>query len=179
MLYRDTEELAENKLLILYIMSESKIPLTKNDLTQIVMGNNLMNYFAMQQMLGDLVNGGFITCYEDKSKHFYRLEQKGENTLSLFKNRIPQKIRHQVSEYLSDNGDQIKREKQIVGRYTIESENEYLVTLRIIEHNKTTFNLELRVTSHKLARSICENWENNAPLLFGSIVNALINPKCD
>jgi predicted transcriptional regulator len=175
MLYRDTEELAENKLLLLFILSEVKTPLTKNEITQIIMENNFMNYFAMQQLLGELVESGFVTYYEDKAKHYYRLEEKGANTLKLFVSRIPQKIRQKILEYLSENQEQMKREKQIVGRYTIEAENEYLVTLKIIEHSKTTFDLELRVSSHKLARKICENWDNNAPLLFGSIINTLIN----
>lgn len=55
MIHRDTEELAENKLLLLYILSEAGIPLSKNQVTQVVLENSLMNYFSMQQFLAELV----------------------------------------------------------------------------------------------------------------------------
>ena len=177
MLYRDTEQLAENKLLLLYIMKEIEIPLTKSEITRIVLENDFMNYFALQQFLSELVEGNFITCYEDKNRNYYRIEEKGLNTLNLFVNRIPQKFRQAVVEYLSKNMEQIKKEKQIVGRYTMESEREYLVSLKIIENQKVSMDINLRVFSHKHARKICENWNNNAPALYGKILNFLLEEE--
>lgn len=176
MLYSNSEELAENKLILLLIMSEMKTPATKSEITQIVLENGLMNYFAMQQLLSELIEGCFVTCYEDNQKHYYRMEKRGAEILQMFESRIPEAMKQQIKNYLADNEEKIKKEKQIIGRYTMESHNEYTVSLKIVEYGRTAFDLELKVSSHKLARKICENWNNNAPALFGNIVNILINP---
>ncbi len=174
MLYRDTEELAENKLLLLYIVKEAETPLTGNEITRIVLENGFMNYFILQQLLGQLVKDDFITYYEDKGKHYYKIEEKGLSTLNLFISRIPQKLRQQVQDYLCENMQRIKKEKQITGRYTMEAEDRYLVNLKMIENQKVSLDLNLRIFSHKHARRICDNWNSNAPELYGKILNLLI-----
>lgn len=177
MLYRDTEELAENKLLLLYIMKETGIPLAKSEITRIVLENDFMNYFALQQFLAELVEGDFVTCYEDHSRHYYRLEEKGLNTLNLFVNRIPQKLRQTVLKYISKNMEQIKKEKQIIGRYTMQSEEEYLVNLKIIENQKVFVDISIRTDSHIHARKMCENWNSNASSLYGKILGLLLQEE--
>ena len=44
MMFEDTLELAENKLLLLYIFDKIKIPITNNKITQIILENNFINY---------------------------------------------------------------------------------------------------------------------------------------
>jgi len=174
MIFRDTEELAENKLLLLFILKEIEMPVTGNEIIRIVLENDFMNYFALQQFLGELVKDNFITYYEDKGKHYYRMDKKGSDTLKLFLNRIPQKLRQDVLNYLTENMNRIKKEKQIIGRYTMEEENQYLVNLKMIENHKISMDLNLKIFSHKHARKICENWNNNAPDLYGKILNLLV-----
>lgn len=174
---RDTEELAENKLLLLFIMKEVEVPLTGNEITRIVLENNFMNYFALQQFLSQLSKDNFITYYEDKGKHYYRVEKKGLNTLSLFVTRIPQKLRQEVLDYIAKDMKRLKKEKQITGRYTMEDENQYLINLKMIENQKVSLDLNLRIFSHKHARKICNNWNKNAPDLYGKILNLLIDEE--
>lgn len=59
-MFEDSLELAENKLILIYIINKLKCPLTKNQLTQIILENNLMNYFILQQYICELVSSGII-----------------------------------------------------------------------------------------------------------------------
>ena len=48
-------ELAENKLILLYILDKLNMPVSNLQLTKIVMENKLMNYFIFQQFLDEIV----------------------------------------------------------------------------------------------------------------------------
>ncbi|WDU82172.1 DUF4364 family protein [Caloramator sp. Dgby_cultured_2] len=90
-MYRDTTELAENKLLILYILNKIDTPITNSSLTQIVLENNLINYFSLQQYISELIESGFIEINKEINKQLLRISLKGKRTLEFFIDRIPEK----------------------------------------------------------------------------------------
>jgi predicted transcriptional regulator len=59
-MFDDTQELAENKLLLLYIINKINIPISNAYITEIVLENNLLNYFHLQQYLSELVASEFL-----------------------------------------------------------------------------------------------------------------------
>ncbi|NLV88030.1 MAG: DUF4364 family protein, partial [Tissierellia bacterium] len=78
----NTEELAQNKLLLLYIIKFSNRTFTNNELTEFVLERNYMNYFFIQQYLSELVDSHFIEKTNTDSKEVYKLLEKGEIALS-------------------------------------------------------------------------------------------------
>ena len=56
----DNETLAENKVLILYILNSVKEALTNNNLYKIVLAVVDMNYFYFQQFLLDLISNDYV-----------------------------------------------------------------------------------------------------------------------
>ena len=55
-------ELAESKLLILYIAKKIKMPISNISLTELILSNNLLNYFSLQQYIFELVSSDFLTA---------------------------------------------------------------------------------------------------------------------
>ena len=53
-MYDSTLELAENKLLLLYIIKSIKYPISNTQLTDIVLENSFINYFMLQQYVSEL-----------------------------------------------------------------------------------------------------------------------------
>src|SRR5690606_25365276 len=92
----NTEELAQNKLLLLYIIKFSNKDFTNNELTEFVLERNYMNYFFIQQYLSELVNSNFIEKVNIDSKEVYRLLEKGDVALSYFEDRIPNSIKEEL-----------------------------------------------------------------------------------
>ena len=45
-MYENSIELAENKLLVLYVIKALKQPITNTQLTEIILENNFINYFT-------------------------------------------------------------------------------------------------------------------------------------
>ena len=83
----DNETLAENKVLILYILNKIDTPVSNNELLQLVLSIEDMNYFYFQQFILDLLENKYIEEYrqEENSEPIYRLTSAGKSTLELTK----------------------------------------------------------------------------------------------
>ena len=61
----DNETLAENKVLILYILNKIDKPVNNDELLQLVLSAQDMNYFYFQQFLLDLLENKYIETYKE------------------------------------------------------------------------------------------------------------------
>ena len=53
-MYENSAELAENKLLVLYVIKSLRQAISKTQLTEIILENNFINYFTLQQYISEL-----------------------------------------------------------------------------------------------------------------------------
>ena len=92
-MYENSSELAENKLLMLYVLKSIKDPISNAQLTEIILENNFINYFTFQQYLSELEDSKFVEYHEANDKKVLTLTNQGETVLSMFKDRLsPSKI---------------------------------------------------------------------------------------
>lgn len=173
MFIENTEELAQNKLLLLYIIDKSEVPLTNGQITEFVLENNYMNYFLIQQFLGELVSSKFIEYSRSDNKEIYTLLKKGKITLDYFIDRIPEEIKKDIDTNFEIKKEEIKRETQVIGDYFKKNENEYIVNLKLVENNNTLFSLYLNVVSSEQAKTICDNWKLNPDSVYQQILSTL------
>lgn len=176
MFEKSSQELAVNKLLILYILNKMEIPLTNTQITQIILENEVMNYFALQQFIIELLNKKLIENYDDKeqNKVFYQINQNGIKALELFHTRIPNDVKEKFDSYLQSSKEAILKDMQIKANYLKVKENEFIVSLKVIENQTNLINIDLNVTSKAQAKYICDNWKENSSTLYGDILNILI-----
>lgn len=173
-MFDDTIDLAENKLLLLYIFRALKIPVTRNLVTEIVLENNFINYFILQQYLSELKNSQFIEDLYENENHRLHLTDAGIRVLNFFENRISEDKKAIIDNYIDNNINNIKNEISISADYTIESTNSYLVNLRAIENNITLLDLKLSVPTNKQARDLCAKWKENSSNIYNNIISFLI-----
>lgn len=171
----DTLELAENKLLLLYIFCKLKFPISKNQITQIILENNFMNYFVLQQYISELVSSGFLQHIHNDGKHRIIITDKGKKVLSLFENRISQEKIDTANEYLNKHLENIKKEVTVTADYTIEHKNNFIVNLKAFENDSIIIDIKINVATNKQARELCTKWKNNSSKLYNEIINILIN----
>lgn len=174
-MYENSLELAENKLLMLYILKSIKDPISNAQLTEIILENNFMNYFIFQQYLSELEDSNFVEYHENNNKKLLVLTGKGDNVLSLFKDRLsPSKIAI-INEYIKEKWESIKRELNIQADYTIASNDSFIVDLKAIENNSLLMEVKLAVPSKEQATSICSKWKKNPSQIYNNIINLLID----
>ena len=170
----NSEELAQNKLLLLYIIDKSPKPLTNAEITEFVLDNNYMNFFLVQQFLSELVETNFLKYSDENEKNYYILLNKGKLTLDYFDNRIPKDIKDDIDKKLKIKKIEIMREKQIRGSYIKKNDKEYVVTLKLVEGDTTLFNIDLNVANINQAKLICDNWKKNPDSIYQDILDSII-----
>lgn len=173
-MFEDTLELAENKLLLLYIFKKIKLPVSNNHITQIILENNFINYFTLQQYLAELLSSNFIKHADDSTNHRFTITEKGIKVLSLFENRISKDKIDTIDNYLKKQMEAIKKEITVNADYTIENKNNFIVSLRATENDSILIDVKLNVGSNKQARDLCQKWKDNSSELYNKIINLLI-----
>ncbi|EKQ57042.1 MULTISPECIES: DUF4364 family protein [unclassified Clostridium] len=174
-MYESSSELAENKLLMLYVLKSIKDPISNTQLTEIILENNFINYFTFQQYLSELEESNFVEYQEVNDKKLLRLTEKGDTVLSLFIDRIsPSKISI-TNDYIKEKIDSIKKELTIHADYTLGSNDSFIVDLKAIEDNSLLMELKLSVPSKNQAISICNKWKENPSEIYTNVINLLIN----
>lgn len=174
-MFEDALELAENKLLLLYIFQKIKLPISNIQITQIILENNFINYFTLQQYVTELIASNLLKPTEQKGKSRLVITQKGDNVLSLFKGRISESKIELIDNYLKTHIENIKKELTVRADYTIENKNNYLVNLTASEDSFTLIDIKLSVASNKQARDLCNKWRNNPSELYTKIINLLVD----
>ena len=161
-MYDNTIELAENKLLLLYIIKSIKYPISHSQLTDIVLEKSFINYFMLQQYISELKESEFIKYEEKDNKEFVFLTKKGDTVLSLFKD-------------LSEKAEQIKKELNIFSDYVPDNKDSFIVTLKALEGDCLLLDLSVNVPSKAQAQELCSKWKNNSSEIYNKIIDALIN----
>lgn len=174
MFYKNSQQQAQHKLVLLYIFDTFSMALTNTQITQFVMEKEYMDYFTFQQFLSELVSTGMLEYSEGNKNFFYVLTEKGHRTLQYFKDRLSDTLMKEISDDIERKKQILLKEMQIISDYSKKNESEYVVDLKVIENNITLIDLKLNVVSNKHAKQICEKWKNEAPNIYGNIIDLLI-----
>ncbi|MGL6105134.1 DUF4364 family protein [Romboutsia sp.] len=174
MFENSSEELASNKLLILYLLNKINMDLTNSQITQVVLETEMINYFSLQQFLSQLMESKFLTTYNDSDREYYSITQKGLEILEYFLSRIPQDVTKKIDEYIVNNKESLLSDTQVKSSFVKQSNHEFIVNLRVIENQSNLIDLNLNVSSEKQAMLICNNWKKNASYMYAEVIDLLI-----
>lgn len=173
----DDETLAENKVLILYVLDKANKPLTNDVLYKLVLTAIDMNYFYFQQFILDLVNVNYILSFEKEDQVLYRITEDGKRTLDLTLDLLPGIIKLKADTNLKQILETSEEDHSIVAEFTPLSENHYTIVCKIVENNETIFEVKTFAGSREEAKKIVDNWKNNANTVYPKILNALTNAE--
>lgn len=168
----DKNNLAENKVLILYILIKLNRDITNDGLYKIISSINNLNYFYFQQTLTDLVDTNLVG-YPNDDETIVKITSEGKNAYSLTKDLLPGIIKLKADNIFEKELASIEEEASIVAEFIPENENEYTVKCKIIENNQTIFEVKTFAGSRDRAKKICDNWKNNATNIYPKIIDLL------
>ena len=177
------KSLAQDKVLILYVLSNVKTDVTESDIFKIISPVNNINYFYFKQILADLVDSKLVQTYTkdedaDEKQVLYKLTFDGQNSLNLTIDVLPGLLKLKIDNVLKNELNNIISEDSIVTVYIPENENSYTVKCKIVENNKTIFEVRTFAGSNEHAKFIADNWKENASVIYPKILE-LITGKVD
>lgn len=164
--------LAEDKILILYILKKAGKPLSHKELLELILAVADINYFYFQQFLSDLLEDHYIAkCNENPE--LYELTQEGSSSLALTLDLIPGIHKLKIDSQFKENFDSIQDKFSISAEYAPISEKEFIVTCKIIENHADIFKLETYVGSKEQAGNIVNHWNKQASEIYPEILKLL------
>lgn len=175
MISNNSEEIARNKLVLLYIIKHSPNEYTNISLTEFLLEKTYMNYFLIQQYLSELIDSELLELVGDGDDRKYAILPKGEETLEYFQNKIPESIKTELSDDFNLQLDANIVDTQILAEYyPKEKDDQYTVNLKLVENEDILFSLYLDVGSEKQAKFISDKWKSNPLSIYQNIINIFI-----
>lgn len=174
MLFHDLN-LAENKLLVLYVLEKMKLPLSGSQITQIILENSDINYFVLQQYIDELSQSNLIEKNNSQGKSYYTITKQGKATLDLFANRLSQEVGERIHSYMKDHRSTILNESHNIATFQKCGDGEFEVQLKMMENESVLMDLSLQVATHQQAKEIIDNWKKHGEKIYASIISSLIH----
>lgn len=171
------KELAESKLILLYIISMANMPISNLQITKIILENQFMNYFIFQQFLNELCELEYLSSEIIDNKTFYTITSTGKQTLDYFTGHIPIGIKNNIDNSITEIRKRIKNETLVKADYKPESENEFIVKCQVHEDNFSLIDLEISVGTKSDCNTICENWKKYSNQIYGEILESLMKKR--
>ena len=169
------EGLAENKVLILYLLNKLQDGIKSDNLYKIVSSANNMNYFYFQELLTDLIESNFVGSFTKDEDTIIKITSDGQNALSLTKSLLPGILKLKADTVFKEELSNIAEQSSIITEYIPKSENNYTVKCKIVEKNEIIFEISTFAGSRDRAKQISDNWKNNANEIYPKIINLLLN----
>lgn len=171
----DNDTLAENKVLILYILNKIKQPITNDALLKLVLSIQDMNYFYFQQFLLDLLEDKYIVGSLKEHDSLYEITPLGKETLALTEDILPGIIKFRVDNTIKEELEEIQNDVAISSEFLVDDENNFMVKCKIVENNTTIFEVTTFAGSREQAKIIADNWSQKANDLYPKIMDLLSN----
>lgn len=172
---QSTQDLAENKVLILYLLNKLPDGIKSDNLFKIVSSANGINYFYFQELLTDLIDTNLVGSFTRDEDIFIKITSEGQNALSLTKSLLPGILKLKADSVFKDEISTIVEESSIITEYIPKDENNYTVKCKIVEKNETLFEVSAFAGSRERAKQISDNWKNNANNIYPKIIDLLLN----
>jgi len=136
----DTNDIAENKLIILYIAEEMALPMSKKIFSNIVIKGNLMNYFVMLHLLDSLIENKYLYRKDDK----LIITPKGSETLTFLNHKIPKGIRKYIKSLASAMKNSVKKDLEIKADFSFGNVDDFIVDLEILDNDSPLLSVSFR-----------------------------------
>ena len=168
-----TAIMAENKLILLYLIYQLDMPISWADLWDFAVPN-YMDYMDFQIYLQEMVENGIVEKLNEDNGYFYSITEDGTLCILYFSKRIPASKIGSILAYVRKNKSRIKKEQSVYANYFYYAENEYIVKCGIIEDDAPLIELNLTVASKDQAKLIRKNWKSNVSNIYNTILQSLI-----
>lgn len=169
----NTTTLAENKVLILYILNQIDTDIKEDDLFKILTSINNINYFYFKQVLTDLIDSNLVGIHT-KEEPVIRITSEGKNAYTLTKEVLPGLLKLRADNIFSKEFASIEEEASVIAEYYPKNENNYNIKCKIVENNETIFEVNTIAGSRERAKRIVDNWNANAISIYPEILNLLL-----
>lgn len=165
----------EMKIFVLFVMRHVLDPVTLEQMSEMVLIDDNMNYFLFCECVADLVDSEMLIKEPGQKRgEVYTLTPHGYETLSSVEKSLPISLRRAAQETTLLVMDRLRRES-LVHAEMVTSSGEPMARLTMTDGRDPILRLEVVTGSTEQARDICINFRQHADTIFDNILRVLLD----
>ena len=168
------ETYAFYRLTILYLLYRVNYPVSTNMLTGFLLTNDFLDYFNLQQLIGELMDDGYVSCEETHGKTLYRITASGKDAWRLLSGELSGVMKNDVDKYLKEHNAELCEDVSVLARYYDEDASHYIVNMSVEEAGHKLIELNVNVSSREEAEHMCTQWKSKSEKLYPMIMQELM-----
>ncbi len=168
------EEPVDVKLLIIRTIQYFRDAIPENILIDIILSNELANFFDLEQAIYELIENRLITYFEDQRGRRFSLTRLGETALEGFSARLPRSVCEKLYQSARIKIREFESDLAVTAEYDRGSEMECTVRLGIMEGKYKIFDLSLSLFDEKLAKNLCREFKRAPQELYNEVLSAVL-----
>ncbi len=170
---KDKEKIAENKLIVLYLLKNANCVLNNAQIQKLLYDVAASNYYYFQHIISELVSQNYVSNYKQGEEWLYEITPEGEKVLELTGEILPGIVKDKLDMILKEQLLKVQNELAVTAEYIPENDNEYITRCKISESHKTLFELNISCASKAQAKIIAENWKLHAGEYYPQIIEMM------
>ena len=166
-------ERTQMKIFILFVMRHVLDPVTLDDIGEMVLIDDNMDYFLCSQSVSELVESELLRKeHRPKGLDAYTLSARGYETLESVERTLPISLRRAGQENARKVLGRLRRQARIRTEILMR-DGEPMARLSLTDGRDPILQIELVAADCDRAREMCAHFEQNAELIFDGILQVL------
>lgn len=164
----------EIKLIVLHTLSQAGRPLSKTQLTDLVLSSAEINYFDLQGAIDFLLDVKEIYTYKSMEDiYVYDLTQEGHESAQHFATRIPLEIRDYIAEGLAEMFEAQRQKRQLSASVLPVSFNTFCAKCELHDNDVPLLELTFFAGDRQHAELVCKTFREDSARIYRDIVALL------
>ncbi len=165
------------RILICYLLYRIHKPINSEELYDIAVSTEIINYFFYQDAISYLIDNQSIMVTEENNVKIYTLTQKGIDCAKTLRTYVPKSYRDKIATATLKHFAKVKYENEVKIEY-IKLENGYYVHCKCFDINENLMDLKLYAPDMKQAELLGNNIMKNPVGFYSKILElALTNEE--
>lgn len=162
------------RILICYLLKKLDRPITPQQLYDITVGNDILNYFYYTEAINDLIKNKTIIEQKNETGSVYILSEKGLYGADEFKQYVPKSFRDKSLKVALKYFAKLKQENEVKCEL-IQLKNGYYVKCVILDIDDNLMELKLFAPDKEQAELIKEHIMLNPTDFYSKIIGFALN----
>ena len=162
------------KLMNLYMLKQVNFPLTNSQLTDFFLQHEYTPYFALQQVLNELLEAGLIRVHTNHNMSRYEITKEGDDTLSFFGNNISPAIIEDIDSYLKENKFRLRNEVGVISDFYKSTNQDHIVHCEVREGKSVLIGFDLSVPDKDQAETMASHWKERSQDIYAYVMKTLM-----
>lgn len=167
------EPLTLYKLIILYLLKQASLPLSRRRVCDFILEKGYTNYFILNQAIGELIEAGMIASRPINERPHLSLTEEGAQTLTFFQAEISDVTKEEIHAYLKENKLELLSEISVTANYDRSATGDFEAHLSAKERGIPLIQITLSVPAEETAASICRNWREKSEEIYQILAKKL------